>query len=211
MLFGPQDPQLLILQFIALVFGLCLHEFGHAYVAYLCGDSTAKDQGRMNINPLSHLDLFGTLMILLVGIGYGKPVPVNPNNFKHKLSYLYVAIAGPLMNVLVVMVSVIAINFLSVMQFHHEILVTLLFLLIVINMVLFLFNMIPLGPLDGAAALPFLLPRRARIRYVYWNHKWGTFALAAIVLAEFMIPGWQPLRWIFAQGQSVAMMSLYGN
>ena len=202
------DPKIAILQFIALVFGLCLHEFGHAYVAFLCGDSTAKDQGRMNINPLSHLDIMGTFLILLIGIGYGKPVPVNPHNLKTRFGYLYVAIAGPMMNVLIVIASVIAVHLLKITHFYNETLVTLLFLTIVINVVLFLFNMIPLGPLDGASVLPFLLPKFVRIPYISWNHKWGTFTLAAMILAEFMIPSWQPLRWVFNQGRGIAMLSL---
>ncbi len=208
MLFLLDNPKVAILQVLALIFGLCVHEFGHAYVAYLCGDSTAKDQGRMNINPLSHLDIVGAAMIILIGIGYGKPVPVEPRNLQSRFAYLYVALAGPMMNVLVVIVSLFMVNVFYMTGFYNDTLLTLVFVLILVNVVLFLFNMIPLGPLDGASVLPFILPKFARIPYIYWNQKWGTFALAAMILAEFMIPGWQPLRWIFSQGQSLTMLSL---
>ena len=93
-----QDPRLGILLIAALMFALTLHEFGHAYVAYLCGDSTARLQGRMSINPFVHLDVFGSLMLLFVGIGYAKPVPVDPRNFRIRNAHLYVAAAGPGMN-----------------------------------------------------------------------------------------------------------------
>ena len=91
-------PQVLVILIFSLIFALTFHEFGHAYVAHLCGDDTAKNAGRMSLNPFVHLDLFGSLMVLAAGFGYAKPVPVNPNNYRVRNADFYVASAGPLMN-----------------------------------------------------------------------------------------------------------------
>ena len=93
-------PQVLIILAFCLIFALTFHEFGHAYTAHLCGDDTAKAAGRMSLNPLMHLDLFGSLMVLIVGFGYARPVPVNPNNYRVRNADFYIASAGPLMNLL---------------------------------------------------------------------------------------------------------------
>ena len=93
-------PQVLIILAFCLIFALTFHEFGHAYTAYLCGDNTAKAAGRMSLNPLVHLDLFGSLRVLIVGFGYARPVPVNPNNYRVRNADFYIASAGPLMNLL---------------------------------------------------------------------------------------------------------------
>ena len=93
-------PQVLIILAFCLIFALTFHEFGHAYTAHLCGDDTAKAAGRMSLNPLVHLDLFGSLMVLIVGFGYARPVPVNPNNYRVRNDDFYFASAGPLMNLL---------------------------------------------------------------------------------------------------------------
>ena len=77
-------PQVLIILVFCLIFALTLHEFAHAYVAYLCGDDTAKMAGRMSLNPFVHLDLFGSLMVLIALFGYARPVPVNPNNYRFR-------------------------------------------------------------------------------------------------------------------------------
>ena len=93
-------PQVLIILIFSLIFALTFHEFGHAYVAHLCGDDTAKQTGRMSLNPFVHLDFFGSVMLLVAGFGYAKPVPVNPNNYRIRNADYYVAFAGPLMNLL---------------------------------------------------------------------------------------------------------------
>ena len=152
-------PQVLIILIFSLIFALTFHEFGHAYVAHLCGDDTAKQTGRMSLNPFVHLDFFGSVMLLVAGFGYAKPVPVNPNNYRIRNADFYVAFAGPLMNLLLglggsLVLSILAKNDFSTLAGVP--MLELLYLFIFINFNLFLFNLIPLGPLDGNSVLPHL-------------------------------------------------------
>ena len=99
----------LILFIPTILISLTVHEYCHGYAAYLCGDNTAKWNGRLTLNPLKHLDPIGTLMMLLFRFGYAKPVPVNSRNFKHyRLGLFFVAIAGPLANVLLALIGILA-------------------------------------------------------------------------------------------------------
>ena len=191
-----QEPRLGILLIVALMFALTLHEFGHAYVAYLCGDSTARLQGRMSINPFVHLDIFGSLMLLFVGIGYAKPVPVDPRNFRYRYAHLYVAAAGPGMNLLLTIAGGMLAHAFSSSGFSAFQWEPFLFIFMLINMSLCLFNLIPLGPLDGSYVLPYLLPPGARRKYNIWNMQYGTYAIIGLLLISVTFPGWSPLSWI---------------
>ena len=106
-------PQVLIILVFCLIFALTLHEFAHAYVAHLCGDDTAKIAGRMSLNPFVHLDLFGSLMVLIALFGYARPVPVNPNNYRFRNADFYIASAGPLMNLFLGVGATFLLSFLS--------------------------------------------------------------------------------------------------
>ena len=98
--------EVLVILIPVLIFSLCVHEFSHGYVAYLLGDNTAANEGRLTLNPINHLDLTGSLMILFVGFGWAKPVPVNPLNFKNKdQDMMKVALAGPMANLILAMVA----------------------------------------------------------------------------------------------------------
>ena len=192
-------PQVLIILVFCLIFALTFHEFGHAYIAYLCGDDTAKSAGRMSLNPLVHLDLFGSIMVLIAGFGYARPVPVNPNNYRVNNADFYIAFAGPLMNLLLGIIGALLYGILA----HNSITmlagVPLLFLLklfIIINFNLFLFNLIPLGPLDGNSVLPHFLPTNLRIRYQHWNFRYGSYALVGLVLISIMLPNFSAFSWI---------------
>ncbi len=199
-------PQVLIILAFCLIFALTFHEFGHAYTAHLCGDDTAKAAGRMTLNPLVHLDLFGSLMVLIVGFGYARPVPVNPNNYRVRNADFYIASAGPLMNLLL---GIIAAFFYGVLaQNSITILagVPLLFLLklfIIINFNLFLFNLIPLGPLDGNSVFPYFLPANLRIRFQHWNFRYGSYALIGLVLLSILLPGFSAFSWITSISMSM--------
>lgn len=163
------NPALILGRIIALVVALSIHEFAHAYAAYELGDDTAQQAGRLTLNPLAHLDPIGSLMILLVGFGWAKPVPVNPLNLKgNKLrSMAITAAAGPLSNILQAFVFALPIRFGLVgldFSFNTDsILPTLgqvLSLLVLVNLSLAVFNLIPLGPLDGFKVLMGLLPEQ---------------------------------------------------
>ena len=143
------DPQAGIILIIALVFSLSFHEFAHAYVAYRLGDNTAAYQGRLTLNPLAHLDPIGSLMLLLVGFGYAKPVPVNPMNLGNpRTDMMKVAFAGPLSNLILCILGCLVIRFIGVHQLTQS-LGSMLLTFSIINMILAVFNMIPVHPLDG--------------------------------------------------------------
>ena len=156
-----------------------LHEFAHAWTAHKLGDDTAKNEGRLTISPLAHLDGLGALMLLLLGFGWAKPVPVSPTKFKHpSFGMMVTAIAGPLTNLLVAVIAMVAMRLLDGVQYIgiYGTVVNpfdgqgtlyfvnyMLYWFIVINLNLFLFNMIPVPPLDGSRVLTFLLPPKAAL------------------------------------------------
>ena len=152
------DPQAGIILIIALVFSLSFHEFAHAYTAYRLGDNTAAYQGRLTLNPLAHLDPIGSLMLLLVGFGYAKPVPVNPINLNNpRLDMMKVAFAGPFSNLILCFFGCLIMRFVGIEQLteiigYKRVLTSvgnMLFTFSAINMILAIFNMIPIHPLDG--------------------------------------------------------------
>ena len=199
-------PQVLIILAFCLIFALTFHEFGHAYTAYLCGDDTAKAAGRMSLNPLMHLDLFGSLMVLIVGFGYARPVPVNPNNYRVRNADFYIASAGPLMNLLLGIIAAFLYGVLAQNSITILAGVPLLFLLklfIIINFNLFLFNLIPLGPLDGNSVFPHFLPANLRIRFQHWNFRYGSYALIGLVLLSILLPGFSAFSWITSISMSM--------
>ena len=199
-------PQVLIILAFCLIFALTFHEFGHAYTAHLCGDDTAKAAGRMSLNPLMHLDLFGSLMVLIVGLGYARPVPVNPNNYRVRNADFYIASAGPLMNLLLGIIGAFLYGILAQNSITILAGVPLLFLLklfIIINFNLFLFNLIPLGPLDGNSVFPHFLPPNLRIRYQHWNFRYGSYALIGLVLLSILLPNFNAFSWITSISMSM--------
>ena len=173
----------------ALVLSLSCHEFGHAYVAKLFGDDTAERAGRLTLNPVAHIDPMGLLMVVLVGFGYAKPVPTDPRNFRSRSADLWVAAAGPAMNLIL---AAVAWNFFLSMRmagvefFYGANVVTFFSLLVQVNLLLMIFNMIPLGPLDGHYILPYFLPERLRRLYIEYNARYGVFALLALIVAGLL-------------------------
>ncbi len=199
-------PQVLIILAFCLIFALTFHEFGHAYTAHLCGDDTAKAAGRMSLNPLVHLDLFGSLMVLIVGLGYARPVPVNPNNYRVRNADFYIASAGPLMNLLLGIIGAFLYGILAQNSITILAGVPPLFLLkmfIIINFNLFLFNLIPLGPLDGNSVFPHFLPQNLRIRYQHWNFRYGSYALIGLILLSILLPNFSAFSWITSISMSM--------
>ncbi|MBF0353566.1 MAG: site-2 protease family protein [SAR324 cluster bacterium] len=155
--------------------------------------------GRMTVNPLAHLDIMGSLMLLMVGLGYAKPVPVNPRNFRYKHADTYVAAAGPAMNFLLTLVGGllwIILDQLDLLQTSVFPVHVLLFWFMFINMNLCLFNLIPLGPLDGSYVLPYFLSPQTRRKYELWNLQYGTYLILGLFVFGMVLPGWSPFRWI---------------
>ena len=179
-----QQYALFILIMIALIISLTFHEYGHAIVAKLYGDDTAQKAGRLTLNPVAHIDPGGLMMVVLVGFGYAKPVPTNPANFSSRWATLWVSAVGPGMNLLV---AIITINFYIVglqagwSLFEGQGPQFFFIFLAKINLLLMLFNLIPIGPLDGHYILPYFLPRSLAMRYLYYNQRYGVYALFALI------------------------------
>jgi len=143
---------------IAITFSLTIHEFSHAYVANKLGDSTAKLMGRLTLNPLAHLDLMGTVFLLLAGFGWGKPVMVNPHNFKSPaLDNLTVSLAGPISNLLLAVIFGLILRFLPMPSMVEN----LFFIIIFYNLVFMIFNLLPIPPLDGSKVLGLFMSEQS--------------------------------------------------
>ena len=186
----------------ALVLSLSCHEFGHAWIAKLCGDDTAERAGRLTLNPVRHIDPMGLAMVVLVGFGYARPVPTDPRNYRFGSADLWVAAAGPGMNLVL---AAVAWNFflsmrLSGNDFFYQVGPETFFVLLVqVNLLLMLFNLIPLGPLDGHYILARLLPERAAQAYRYYNARFGVWLLLALIVVSLLgVPVFQQLMGIGA-------------
>ncbi|AKL95328.1 Zn-dependent protease [Clostridium aceticum] len=152
------DITAILLTLPGILVALTVHEFSHAYSAYLLGDDTAKQYGRLTLNPLSHIDLMGFIMLVIFRFGWAKPVPINPNNFSsRKLGYFLVSIAGPLSNILLAILSTLCFALALRLQLG-EFVYTMLYSSIFINLVLAIFNLFPIPPLDGSKILLSVLP-----------------------------------------------------
>lgn len=184
------NPAIFLGLLVALIVGISVHEFSHAWMANRLGDPTAASQGRLTLNPLSHLDLLGTVMIFLIGFGWGKPVPYNPANLRNGpiSGGAMVAAAGPAANI----VTAAALGFLfqNLVNFSGasidgtaEAIATILVIVVQINVALAIFNIIPIPPLDGYRVLlrflpPHLVPSISRLEMQ------GPFLLLIIVLLD---------------------------
>ncbi len=156
----------LIIQIPVFLFALTIHEYSHGYVAMLCGDQTAKMQGRLTLNPLKHLDPLGTLAIFIIHFGWAKPVPVDPRNFRNPhRDMILVSLAGPMSNLATMIASLFALIIIAYFgqgmpPFLAQPIIAMLSVSIWINSILAIFNMIPIPPLDGSKVLMGLLPPR---------------------------------------------------
>jgi Zn-dependent protease len=177
---------------VAIVISLTFHEFGHAITAKFYGDDTAQKAGRLTLNPAAHIDPMGLAMVALVGFGYAKPVPTDPRKFRSRWGDFFVSAAGPGMNLLL---AIFAINF-YVLGLSGDWLVTrgpgaevFYVYLALINLTLMVFNLIPIGALDGHYILPYFLPPRLAQQYRYWNARHGNqVLLVLILLSVFGLP-----------------------
>ena len=144
--------EVLIILLPILIFSLCFHEFSHGYIAYKLGDHTAARNGRLTLNPIAHLDPIGSLMILFVGFGWAKPVPVNPVNFSNpRVDMMKVAFAGPASNLLLAFTGGLMMRLVNIVGLlQSEMFIQTLYFFIFINISLAVFNMIPVAPLDGS-------------------------------------------------------------
>jgi len=193
-----EDPLAFFLIAAALVFALVLHELGHAAAALYFGDDTAKKMGRLTLNPLAHLDPLGTLLLLFIGFGWAKPVPINPLKFRnYRLGLFVVSIAGIAVNLTLSVLSALALKaliayapeqVLAAFRGQNTLLGSLalaLYYFSSLNLVLAVFNLLPIPPLDGSKILQSLLPLRYhRFLWRLEQYSWLSFLLIVTVLRE---------------------------
>ena len=163
-----------------ILIGLTFHEFAHGWVAYRLGDNTAKHQGRLTLNPIPHLDPIGFLMLVFFHFGWAKPVPVNPYNLKTdaKQGMLYVSLAGPVTNLLLAIVLAVLLR-LGIFSFIPEVYQMAVWA-VYINIILAVFNLLPVPPLDGSKILAGILPGNTP-----WLHHLESYGIIILLLLLF--------------------------
>lgn len=173
-----QNPVLFVLIFVSLIISISIHEFSHAFMANYLGDDTAKSMGRMTINPKAHLDPMGTFFLLFIGFGWGKPVIFNPLNLKNpKRDAALISLAGPMSNlVLAVILSLVSRLFIA-----GGMLWVFLYFLVLYNLMLGFFNLIPLGPLDGNKIVFGFLPNNLAVQWAEFQ-KYSMYILIIMIV-----------------------------
>ena len=171
-----------------ILLALSFHEYAHAYIANKFGDDTAKQSGRLTLNPLAHLDPIGTIMIFLVHFGWAKPVPVNLNRLRNpKKDMLWISAAGPFANMILALISGILLRFIFAIggaPNQHSIiglLIYAVFMSLQINLALAIFNLLPIAPLDGSKILFGLLPVKHEGK-IYFLERYGPFILLGLII-----------------------------
>jgi Zn-dependent protease len=179
------NPSAAVAFLLGLVIGITVHEAAHATSAYLLGDDTAYRDGRVTLNPISHLDVLGSLMLLMAGFGWGKPTPVVPSKLRGGLfGPVAVALAGPVSNLLIVAVCA-ALYLLPPFRDPGGYLAILVVMVAFTNALLFVFNLIPIPPLDGAKVIFPFLPR-ALGGFVMFMNQYGPMILLGLILVSFL-------------------------
>jgi Zn-dependent protease len=202
--------------FPIILISIAIHEFAHCWINYRLGDDTPRMAGRVTLNPLAHLDTFGTIMIVVssfigIGFGWGKPAPFNPANFRHpERDRMIGAAAGPISNVLQMLAWASLGLLLQPLAENQPIILLVCFYGVIINASLALFNMLPIYPLDGHHVLGYLVPA---LRPVIDNPIWGLVflflvfnrsllsnilmpAMRAMVNVCFLAVGWPNPEWL---------------
>ena len=186
------DPQSAILNIfgfiIALIIAISVHEFSHALSAYRLGDNTAKNQGRLTLNPKAHLDPMGTIMIVFAGFGWGRPTPVSSWNLRigEKAGMAVVSVAGPISNLIVALVTGIIFQFYMNSGSDSIQVARILLTVIQLNLVLAIFNLLPIAPLDGFKIVLGLLPRDAALSFAK-TERYGMMILVLVIMGEVFL------------------------
>ncbi len=208
------------LYFVPFLFALCFHEYAHGWVARLKGDRTAEMMGRLTMNPASHIDILGTVLLPLTAIftglpffGWAKPVPVNPRNLAHpKQDMFWIALAGPLSNVILALIATVALGvvlaYLPALGGSKSLLAGIQ-IFIMINLYLAFFNMLPLHPLDGGKVLARFLPDEINRKLEDAQMYTGYILLALILLgglAYLGMPAQLMLRYLVGVAEQISLL-----
>ena len=185
-----QRPDVLIAILLVLFVSLPFHEFSHALAAYRLGDSTAKYMGRLTLNPLAHLDPVGALLILLVGFGWAKPTPYNPYNVRGgKTGEVIIAVAGPISNLVLAIAAALPLRYINASGIAvPDIVVSVLSTFVLLNVILAVFNLIPVPPLDGSKLLYAAMNPQTERQWRPVLEQYGFIILFAAMLLP-VLPG----------------------
>jgi len=190
----------LLITLPAILVAVTVHEFAHAFIADRLGDSTARLLGRLSLNPLVHLDVMGTILFVVAGFGWAKPVPVNPRNFANwRQGMMLVAAAGPLANV--TLMFILGLVFQSGLIEPGTVPGLIVLTTIRINAILAIFNLLPIPPLDGSRILSGLLPAAQAVAY----ERLQPYGPVLLFLLVFLAPGvisqfvYPPVIWLITQ------------
>src|ERR671921_1101225 len=188
-----QNPIAAVAMLLGFAAGIVLHEAAHAYSAYALGDDTPYRYGRVTLNPASHLDVLGSLMLVMVGFGWGRPVPVEPSKLRGgRWGSVAVAFAGPAANLAIVALCAVLIR---LGPFQGELVLLPILGIAFVNPLLFVFNLIPIPPLDGAKVIFPFLPRSLN-GFVDFMNQYGPVILLGLVLLTFLPGVFSPISYI---------------
>jgi Zn-dependent protease len=186
---GQITPVYFVFFIISLLISLTIHELAHAYTSYVLGDSTAKLDGRISLNPLHHIDPYGFLAILIVGFGWAKPVMMNPYNFKnYRDGIFFTALAGPVSNIVQAIIGALLLNF------NFPMIVTeFIQVFVLINIILASFNILPIPPLDGYKVFSRILSDKLYFQAEYYERRYGFIILMVFLISGVLRTIWFPV------------------
>jgi Zn-dependent protease len=195
-----------------LLIAFTVHEFAHAAVAYAFGDDTAKEEGRLTLNPAKHLDPFGTLLLFLAGFGWARPVPVNRFKLKRpRLGSILVSLAGPMSNFLLAVLGFLLLYTFASFSWGWQMPVWMTHFIdwfIWLNLVLFVFNLLPLPPLDGYRIIEDIMPTHIRVKMVEWE-QYGILIFLILIITPLQAYTIDPIFNVVLRGLVQGLQTIF--